>query len=121
MWREDGPYLSADEKEIMDLALEDYTWLSDVFFFVRNRLPGRSEDEWLRVSKALVSRLIKAGYAKLYFDDDARSRPAKEIVGEEARQAMLDRNNWILSPEDSPKTSAFAIAGTPEGESAMHD
>lgn len=117
--------LTALEKEILELAIEDYTRLADVFAQIRPRLPGRSQDEYVALSKAIVRKLLQLELVRMYFEDWAAHtetrRAIRELGREEIEQAFLDLSHWIPELRPTPDDAYLAIGATDKGEQAMYE
>lgn len=118
-------FLSPLEKQVLDLAIEDYTRLADVFNEVRRAMPGRTEDEYTCLAQSIVRKLLHVGYVILYYDDLTAStethRAARQLTPSEQEVALSGRSYWIPEIQPAPGPGAFAIGATTAGEEAMYD
>jgi len=114
--------LSPLEKYVLDLAVEDYTSIADVFVSVRAREPGKSDEYYIAKARELVRKLLRAGYVRLYYDNLEAStethREARELTNPEVDVELARRENWIPSPVED--RFRVALGATEEGEEALH-
>ena len=117
--------LSKTEAYVLELTTEDCTPLADVFAGYRHHMPGKTEDEYMRLSKDLVNTFLKLGYVKVYLDNLAEStetfRNVTELTHEQIDEALSNRVNWIPELRPKPDLLTIGIVATDKGEQAMHD
>ncbi|MCZ6682117.1 MAG: hypothetical protein O7B26_02965, partial [Planctomycetota bacterium] len=111
--------LSDVEKEVLDLAVDDYTRLADVFVEIKHCMPNDPEETHLRFARRMVSNFIKMGYARLYYDDEGFEgrRTAQQLTKEETRKELLKKSNWI--PSSTRQPFYVSIGATDLGEKAL--
>lgn len=109
------------EREVLDLAVEDCTSLADVYAQVSGGLPGHDTDEYVRLSQAIVKKLLRLNFVKLFIDDlsEPTKRHITKLPPEETRAAFTDLRNWLPELRPCPDNVYIAIAATERGEQAM--
>jgi len=109
------------EREVLDLAVEDYTRLADVYAQVSGGLPGHDADEYVRLSQAIVKKLLRLSCVKLFIDDltEPTKRVVTELPPEAVRAAFTDLRNWLPEQRPCPDHVCIAIGATKRGEQAM--
>ncbi|MCZ6699542.1 MAG: hypothetical protein O7D94_11470, partial [Planctomycetota bacterium] len=111
--------LSDVEKSVLDLAVDDYTRLADVFVEIKHCMPNDPEETHLRFARRMVSNFIKMGYVRLYYDDEGFEgrRTARQLTKEETREELLKKSNWI--PSSTRQPFYVSIGATDLGEKAL--
>lgn len=117
--------LSKTEAYVLELTTEDYTPLTDVYAGYRHHMPGKTEDEYMRLSKDLVNTFLELDYVKVYLDNLAEStetfRNVTELTQKQIDEAFSNRAHWIPELRPKPDLLTISIAATDKGEQAMHE